>query len=85
MVPEIMAEISKKQSNNFLMLIFTTRGGADLKVMGTIKSSSSRRFFWRLVKSDQTYGYGNIKCLENSYGRGVIAAAAGGAAGGGVQ
>ena len=40
----------------FLMSIFTTRGGADPKVMGTVGSGSSMRFFWHLRKSNQTYG-----------------------------
>ena len=39
------------------MLIFTTRGGADPKDMGTVESSSSRHFFWHLAKSDQITPY----------------------------
>ena len=38
-----------------LMSSFTTRGGANPKVMGTVESGSSRCFFWHLAKSDQPY------------------------------
>ena len=55
-VPEKMAEISKKQSNNCFNVNFHHQGGADPKVMGTIESDSSRCFFWHLAKSDRTYG-----------------------------
>ena len=64
------------------MSIFTTRGGADPKVMGTVESGSSRWFFWYLAKSDWTYSYGDIKCQEHSRGGG---AATGGGGGRGVQ
>ena len=57
-----------------LVPIFTTRMASDPKVMGTVESGSSRRFIWHLAKSNQTYGYGDIKCQENSAG---AAAAAG--------
>ena len=46
-------------------------------------SGSLRCFFWHLAKSDQTYGYGDIKSQENSWGLGGAEAAGGG--GGGVQ
>ena len=59
------------------MSIFTTKGGADPKVMGTVESDSSRHFFWHLAKSDQTYGSQDINCQENSGGAGAAAAAAG--------
>ena len=36
--------------------------------MGTIESGSLRCFFCHLAKSDQIYGYGDIKCWENSGG-----------------
>ena len=38
-----MAEISKKQSNNFFNANFHHQGGADPKVMGTIESGLSRQ------------------------------------------
>ena len=60
---------------------FHHQGGIDPKAMGTIESVSLRHFFWPLAKSDQTYGYGDIKCWGNSRG----GAAGGGAAARGVQ
>ena len=44
-----------------LVPIFTTRGALDPKVMGTIESGLSRRFFWHLPMSNQTNGYGDIQ------------------------
>ena len=66
-------DISKKQSNNLFDANFYHQGCADPKVMGTVESSLLRHL------SDQTYSYGDIKCLDNSIG----GAAAGG--GGGVH
>merc|ERR1712059_133303 len=63
-VPEIMAEISKKLSDNCFNVNFHHQGGgADPKVMGTVEFGSSRRFFWHLAKSDWTYGSGDIKTI----------------------
>ena len=66
--------MAKNSQIIFLMPIFTTRGGGDPKVMGTVESGSSIRFFWHLGKSDRTYGSRDIKWRENS---GVAGAAAG--------
>ena len=59
------------------MSLFTTRGGADPKVIGTVESGLSRCFFWNLAKSDQTYSYRDIKSQKNS--RAAAAVAVGGA------
>ena len=44
-----------------LVPIFTTRWALNPKVMGTIESGLSRRFFWHLPMSNQTNGYGDIQ------------------------
>ena len=36
--------------------------------MGTIETSLLRQFIWHLAKSNQTYGYGDNNCQENSEG-----------------
>ena len=41
-------KMAKNSQIIFLMPIFTTRGGADPKVMGTVESGLLRRFFWHL-------------------------------------
>ena len=49
--------------------------------MGTVESGLLRCFFWHLAKSNQTNGYGDINCWENSGRNG----GGGGGAAGGVQ
>ena len=50
----------KKTVKYFFNVNFHHQGGADPKVMGTIESGLSRRFFWHLAKSDRTYGSWDI-------------------------
>ena len=57
-----MAEISKKQSNNFFNVNFHHQGGADPKVMGTLESGSSRRFH-RHLKIQNLIIFGRLAAI----------------------